>query len=156
MWLGGPQEDMGWWTHVIGRWSPQSYWDDILKLRFDFFKQWYAIKENYDGVLNESAQFTKITLQDLQNWNYFVICCDFTIECQWHCKQLWCWTFQTCFRLVTMDLLKLVVTFYLNNFCNCWVWPSVLKNMFDRHFYLQDHSTEVLHYDQFMSQRVNW
>ena len=25
-----------------------------------------------------------------------------------------------------------------------------------RIFYLQDHSTEVLHYDQFMSQRVNW
>ena len=24
------------------------------------------------------------------------------------------------------------------------------------YFYLQDHSTEVLHYDQFMSQRVNW
>ena len=23
-------------------------------------------------------------------------------------------------------------------------------------FYLQDHSSEVLHYDQFMSQRVNW
>ena len=24
------------------------------------------------------------------------------------------------------------------------------------YFYLQDHSTEVLHYDQFMSQRANW
>ena len=31
-----------------------------------------------------------------------------------------------------------------------------LKTYYYCYYYLQDHSTEVLHYDQFMSQRVNW
>ena len=42
----------------------------------------------------------------------------------------------------------------------CGVWKGAMccveTNYIEEYLYLQDHSTKVLFYDQFMSQRVNW